>query len=66
MKNFTAQVRVGDRLYGNGQGRSKKEAEQAAAETAYLEIADALGVEDPIEDLAVEVVEEAAADIDRA
>jgi ribonuclease III len=48
MKTFTAQVRVADRLYGNGVGRSKKEAEQAAAETAYGEIAGALGVEDPI------------------
>ena len=38
MKTFTAQVRVGDVLYGNGVGRSKKEAEQAAAETAYGEI----------------------------
>jgi len=47
MKTFTAQVRVGERLYGNGVGRSKKEAEQAAAETAYGEIAAALGVEDP-------------------
>ena len=47
MKTFTAQVRVGDGLYGNGVGRSKKEAEQAAAETAYGEIAADLGVEDP-------------------
>ena len=47
MKTFTAQVRVGDELYGNGVGRSKKEAEQAAAETAYGEIAADLGVEDP-------------------
>ena len=38
-KEFTAQVRVGEGLYGNGVGRSKKEAEQAAAETAYGEIA---------------------------
>jgi ribonuclease-3 len=38
MKTFTAQVRVGDGLYGHGVGRSKKEAEQAAAETAYTEI----------------------------
>ena len=38
MKTFTAKVRVGDQLYGNGTGRSKKEAEQAAAETAYGEI----------------------------
>ncbi len=47
MKTFTAQVRVGEGLYGNGVGRSKKEAEQAAAETAYGEIAADLGVEDP-------------------
>ncbi|MFL6132432.1 MAG: ribonuclease III, partial [Nocardioidaceae bacterium] len=47
MKTFTAQVRVGEGLYGNGVGRSKKEAEQAAAETAYGEIAAALGIEDP-------------------
>ena len=47
MKTFTAQVRVADELYGNGVGRSKKEAEQAAAETAYGEIAAGLGVEDP-------------------
>jgi len=46
MKTFTAQVRVGEDLYGNGVGRSKKEAEQAAAETAYSEIAAKLGVED--------------------
>ena len=39
MKTFTAQVRVGEQLYGNGVGRSKKEAEQAAAETAYGELA---------------------------
>ncbi len=41
MKTFTAQVRVGDQLYGHGEGRSKKEAEQAAAETAYGAIQDA-------------------------
>ncbi len=38
LKVFHAQVQVGDQLYGNGVGRSKKEAEQAAAETAYGEI----------------------------
>jgi len=38
-KTFTAQVKVGDELYGHGTGRSKKEAEQQAAETAYLAIA---------------------------
>jgi ribonuclease-3 len=46
MKTFTAQVRVGEELYGNGIGRSKKEAEQAAAETAYGDIATGLGVDD--------------------
>lgn len=46
-KTFTAQVRVGDNLYGNGKGRSKKEAEQGAAETAYGDLADQLGVVDP-------------------
>ena len=54
MKTFTAQVRVGDGLYGNGVGRSKKEAEQAAAETAYGEIAGAVGASDPAEDAAVQ------------
>jgi ribonuclease-3 len=34
-KTFTAQVRVGERLHGHGVGRSKKEAEQQAAESAY-------------------------------
>jgi ribonuclease III len=38
-KTFTAQVRVGNRLYGHGTGRSKKEAEQQAAEAAYVAIA---------------------------
>ena len=38
MKTFVAKVRVGDRLYGHGTGRSKKEAEQGAAKTAYGEI----------------------------
>jgi ribonuclease III len=44
MKTFTAQVRVGEGRYGNGVGRSKKEAEQAAAETAYGELASSLGL----------------------
>jgi ribonuclease-3 len=42
-KTFTAQVQVGDELYGHGTGRSKKEAEQQAAETAYLAIAEQYG-----------------------
>ncbi|HWU20513.1 MAG TPA: ribonuclease III [Nocardioides sp.] len=40
LKTFTAQVRVAGQLYGNGHGRSKKEAEQGAAQTAYGEIFD--------------------------
>ena len=35
MKTFTARVRVADRMHGHGVGRSKKEAEQQAAESAY-------------------------------
>ncbi len=46
MKSFTAQVRVADRLYGHGVGRSKKEAEQQAAETAYREIDEAARLEE--------------------
>jgi ribonuclease-3 len=37
-KTFTARVQVGEATYGQGVGRSKKEAEQQAAETAYREI----------------------------
>ncbi|WP_240340901.1 ribonuclease III [Nocardioides sp. SYSU D00038] len=58
MKTFTAQVRVGGQLYGNGHGRSKKEAEQAAAETAYGDIVAALPVPDP--EPGTETVTEAA------
>jgi ribonuclease-3 len=60
MKIFTAQVRVGDTLYGNGVGRSKKEAEQASAETAYGEIAAVLGVVDVAVGAAVEAAVDAA------
>jgi ribonuclease-3 len=37
-KEFYAQVILGDRLYGHGTGSSKKEAEQIAASSAYVEI----------------------------
>ena len=37
-KAFQARVRVGDSLYGDGRGGSKKEAEQQAASTAYAEL----------------------------
>jgi ribonuclease III len=42
-KTFTARVRVGTEMYGSGSGRSKKEAEQQAAETAYQTIKAATG-----------------------
>jgi ribonuclease-3 len=60
-KTFTAQVRVGNQVYGNGIGHSKKEAEQAAAETAYGEIALAHG-DDPAQDAIVDAAEVAAHD----
>jgi ribonuclease-3 len=37
-KSFRALVRVGGRIYGSGQGRSKKEAEQQAAAAAWSAI----------------------------
>ncbi len=49
-KTFTAQVQVGPELYGRGEGRSKKEAEQQAAETAYREIVAEVGGGVPIPD----------------
>ncbi|MBL7493855.1 ribonuclease III [Frankia sp. AgW1.1] len=35
-KRFTARARISDRIYGEGEGGSKKEAEQRAAERAFL------------------------------
>jgi ribonuclease-3 len=40
-KTFTARVRVGEERYGHGVGRSKKEAEQQAAESAYRALSEA-------------------------
>lgn len=37
-KEFTARVKIGDGIFGSGQGRSKKIAEQFAAEQAYREL----------------------------
>lgn len=37
-KEFTAQVVIGQKLYGHGQGSNKKEAEQQAAASAYAEL----------------------------
>jgi len=42
-KFFRASVRVAGRTYGSGSGRSKKEAEQQAAEAAWKEISGAAG-----------------------
>ncbi|MGH3385446.1 MAG: ribonuclease III [Nocardioidaceae bacterium] len=44
-KVFTARVRVADGVYGRGTGRSKKEAEQQAAETAYRALQQSVTVE---------------------
>jgi ribonuclease-3 len=37
-KSFRASVMIGGRVYGEGEGRSKKEAEQQAAEAAWTQI----------------------------
>ena len=39
-KSFTAIARVGGRTYGEGEGRTKKEAEQQAAEAAWTAISE--------------------------
>ena len=42
-KSFRASVWIGGRTYGEGEGRSKKEAEQQAAEAAWTSISEADG-----------------------
>jgi ribonuclease-3 len=42
-KSFRASVKIGGRTYGEGEGRSKKEAEQQAAEAAWTAISEAPG-----------------------
>jgi ribonuclease-3 len=37
-KRFSAQVKIGEDFFGKGEGKSKKEAEQHAAASAYTEI----------------------------
>ncbi|MBO0913516.1 putative dsRNA-binding protein, partial [Streptomyces laculatispora] len=54
-KTFTAAARVGGVSYGTGTGRSKKEAEQQAAESAWREISAAAEAREA-------VAKEAAAD----
>jgi ribonuclease III len=46
-KSFRALVRVGGRVYGTGEGRSKKEAEQQAAEAAWTAISNGDGPVEP-------------------
>ncbi|UPK73614.1 ribonuclease III [Nocardioidaceae bacterium SCSIO 66511] len=46
-KTFTAKVRVGAEVFGEGVGRSKKEAEQQVAETAWRTIKEQLPVAEP-------------------
>jgi ribonuclease III len=46
-KSFTAAARVGGESYGSGTGRSKKEAEQKAAQSAWHAIRDKHGLSEP-------------------
>lgn len=49
-KTFTAKVRVGAEVFGEGVGRSKKEAEQQVAETAWRTIKEQLPAAEPATD----------------
>lgn len=42
---FTAQVRLGERMFGQGAGRTKKQAEQEAAHTAFEQVREAFGAD---------------------
>ncbi len=53
-KSFRALVRVGGRVYGTGEGRSKKEAEQQAAEAAWTAISNGGGPVDAEPGLALD------------
>jgi ribonuclease III len=57
-KSFRATVRVAGRTYGSGEGRSKKEAEQQAAEAAYTAISKeaAASADGAAEDLAANTI----------
>lgn len=46
-KTFTARVRVGTQEYGGGTGKSKKEAEQQAAASAWQQLRDSLDARTP-------------------
>jgi ribonuclease III len=49
-KSFRASVRIAGRTYGQGEGRSKKEAEQQAAEAAWNSISESVGGDATAED----------------
>jgi ribonuclease-3 len=44
-RTFTAQVRLGDRMFGRGIGRTKKQAEQEAARTAFEQVRETFGAD---------------------
>ncbi len=56
-KSFRAFVRIGSQTYGEGEGRSKKEAEQQAAEAAWNAISEGIagggGSDEPVADVPV-------------
>jgi ribonuclease III len=49
-KSFRAYVRIGTQVYGEGEGRSKKEAEQQAAEAAWNAISESLAARNAAEE----------------
>lgn len=65
MKTFTARVRVAERLHGHGVGRSKKEAEQQAAESAYRTLSAELPAtdQDPLPEVIPEAIPDVSADL---
>jgi ribonuclease-3 len=62
LKTFTARVRVAGRLHGHGVGRSKKEAEQQAAESAYRTLSSELAEAAVVALAAAEAVADVSAD----
>ena len=52
-RTFTAVVRIGSRVLGEGQGRTKREAERAAAEQALQELNAPTSAEIPVAEIPV-------------
>jgi ribonuclease III len=61
-KSFRAMVRIGGRVYGEGEGKSKKEAEQQAAEAAWTAITGAMAAAESSVDRAGTADTESSAD----